>query len=505
MITTVEAQAVEAQAREPRAGIVRLLLTRGHLVLWSWRRLRPWLGFGGMAIALALLGVAATQLRSPILFRVRVPGLVAVVVLGVGLGFRGWIRLRARRRHRSRGAVALDVLAVVYGALLILVLLHGEVRFFQQRRRVLAAGGRAEIARWSRHMVVGYTSVASLRQLIARVELAGIFVTARNIHGRSAAQLRAEISSLQALNRRLGRPKLLIMTDQEGGAVTRLSPPLSPLPALGELVSGAGWRRRVRDQATRSADELRAIGVTMNLAPVVDLKIPLRRHLDLHTRLDERAISADPQRVAEAAEIYAEALWRRGVLATAKHFPGLGYVPQDTHQFAGRLSRSEADLLAADWLPYRRLAKASIPVAVMVGHVVATQIDPEHLASSSPVILDLLRREVGHQGLVITDDLCMTPIYRSPGGIAARARDALAAGVDLLLITYDPAQIYPTLDTLSRLSFTRVPKVALRLSAARLRLSRQLRREVAYTDTVEFYGLAIGGRYGAMSRLQPRS
>jgi beta-N-acetylhexosaminidase len=354
-----------------------------------------------------------------------------------------------------------------------------EWRFSEQRTRVLTAPP-ARLERWTRHMVVGYTSFEELRTLLEHVELGGIYVTARNVRGRQLREVRLELQRLQAIQRARGRPPLLVAADQEGGAVSRLTPPLAALPGLGEVARTPDWRGAVRQHARRQARALRRLGVTMNLAPVVDLVVPgIDRRFDTHTRLEDRAIGSEPSRVAEVAQLYAETLWQGGVLATAKHFPGLGYVPEDTHHLPGRLTRSKRELQIADWVPFERLAHGPTPSAVMVAHVRAERIDVKHLASTSALLVrQVLRRELGHRGLVITDDMCMSPIYYSEGGIAARTVEALAAGVDLVLISFDPDQIYPALaDLLKRgdaasptrlaQSLRRIKRIKARLAAFR--------------------------------------
>jgi beta-N-acetylhexosaminidase len=414
-------------------------------------------------VVLGLLTLAVMQLSSPLVGKRA--ALLWALIGAIGVG--GWRLARAGRRRWARGLVVWSLCALTVASV-------GWGHMALSRRRVLVAPD-ARLARWSRHLVVGYKDVEELAKLLQTTELAGIYITARNVRGRSVAAVRAELDRLQAIQRRRGGAPLWVMADQEGGEVARLSPPLPAQPALGRLIAAAERRRRgswpavVRVHARRQARQLRSMGVTMNLSPVVDLRVAIERRLDLHTRLEERAIASAPRRVAAVAELYARTLWRHGVLATAKHFPGLGYVAEDTHHLTGRLQRSEAELRKTDWLPFARLARADFPSAVMVAHVVVPAIDPHNLTSSSPAMITRLRQGLGHRGLIITDDMCMGPVYYSKGGIAARARDALAAGVDLILISHDPRQVYPTLSALAALPEARVPRDALAASRRRLR------------------------------------
>jgi len=288
-------------------------------------------------------------------------------------------------------------------------------------------------------------AIRTLAELLEKVELAGIFVTRRNVVGRSVGEVRAEIGRLQQIQTGRGRPPLLVAADQEGGIIARLSPPLDPVPSLAVVADTVGWRAAVTDYAQQKARNLRALGITLNFAPVVDLKDEsVTVTIDLHSLISKRAIAAAPERVAEVADLYVETLARHGVLATAKHFPGIGRVSADTHHFVGHLDRPRAELIASEWVPFKQLRQRQ--VAVMVSHVIVDQTDPVNPASSSRAMVhDVLRGELGHTGLVITDDLCMSPVVYAEGGVAGVAARSLRAGTDLLLIAWDPELVYPML------------------------------------------------------------
>jgi len=430
------------------------------------------LGLLLLVLVLLLVGLVASQVRSPYLALHRQQALVVLPILGaliLVVGSALW-----------RGGSRWWALLALWGIGLGVLPLSLEWRFKEQRARVLAAP-RADLERWSKHLVLGYTSFDELRAILEQMELGGIYVTARNVEGRGAAEVKLEIDRLQAIQHARGRPPLLVCADQEGGKVSRLTPPLKETGTPGEVARTPDWRGAVRDLAERQARALRRLGVNMNLAPVVDLVVPgIERTLDLHTALEDRAIGGDPGRVAEVAQLYSESLWRGGVLPTAKHFPGLGHVAEDTHHLTGELRRSKQELQIADWVPFERLARAGSPLAVMVAHVRVERIDVKHLASTSELLVHgVLRNELGHRGPVITDDMCMSPVYYSRGGIAARAVEALEAGVDLVLISFDPDQVYPTLaELLRRGDAVPAPRLAAsrqRIDAIRARLAQSPR------------------------------
>jgi len=244
-------------------------------------------------------------------------------------------------------------------------------------------------------------------------------------------------------------PPLFVMADQEGGEVSHLSPMLKPMPALATLVTdaGANLEKRARAYGVEQGRELAEIGINMNLAPVVDLRIPLQgKWLNLHTRIDQRAIAEDPEIVARVATAYGRGLAACGVQPTVKHFPGIGRLRADTHLVQASLQSSPGEQ-AADWLPFREVT-ANTGAAMMLSHVRLPDIDAKKPASLSRVVVqEVLRRADGkgwnYQGLLITDDLNMGAVYGE--GIGRAAISALNAGVDLILVSYDPDQYYRAL------------------------------------------------------------
>jgi len=366
---------------------------------------------------------------------------------------------------------------LLWVTLLATMLLTGlaEYRHSENRQRVMDADP-AQAQRLGRHFVVGYQALDQVRSLAARGLIGGIFIARRNVGDKTVAQLRDEIASLQAARTAAGLPPLMVTTDQEGGIVSRLSPPLQRRPALASVVAGIDDASRINAASAygeTQGRELADIGITVNFSPVVDLKTGREPQLlDFHSLIERRAISADPQQTAAVALAYAQALERAGVLATLKHFPGLGPVAEDTHHFGARLEQPIAQLQQHDWLPFRQVASHSNAL-IMLAHVVLEAVDPDNPASSSAAVVNgIIRGDWQHQGLLVTDDLTMAAAYNR--GLCRVTIDALNAGVDLLLIAYDHDKYYDAMAcAIEAAQSGRLDADRLRQSAARLhRLSR---------------------------------
>jgi beta-N-acetylhexosaminidase len=250
----------------------------------------------------------------------------------------------------------------------------------------------------------------------------------RNI-GR-AAEIRALVDELQAASG--GALPLLIATDQEGGQFLALGDDPTPFP--GAMALGATrdpeLARRVGEATGR---ELRALGVNVAYAPVCDVASNPR-----NPALGVRAFSDDPRLVGELAAAVAGGLGVAGVAACAKHFPGYGSIETDTHHALGRIDSTLDELQARDLLPFRAAFEAGTQL-VMAGHTAVRAItgDDDLPATLSTAILgDLLRDELGFDGVVVSDALDMAALGQGGAAIVDGVL-ALRAGVDLLLCAPD--------------------------------------------------------------------
>jgi beta-N-acetylhexosaminidase len=253
----------------------------------------------------------------------------------------------------------------------------------------------------------------------------GVILFERNCQ--SPHQIAELIDTLQqtALSKGPGIP-LIIAIDQEHGPVVRIKGGVTPFPSAWDI-GQLGYPALVRQAAGICGRELALLGITMNLAPVADL------FLDPANRvIGTRSFGKDPHKVATMVAAVVQGLQGEGVAACAKHFPGHGATAIDSHQKLPIIERSRIELEKAELLPFQQAIQVGV-AAVMPGHLLCPALDREQPATFSPTIIqDLLRQQLGFDGVVISDDLCMGALAQW-GGIEQRGCAALKAGVDILL------------------------------------------------------------------------
>lgn len=266
--------------------------------------------------------------------------------------------------------------------------------------------------------VEGTALSAQERTFLRDADPWGFILFARNVE--DPAQLRALTASLREA---VGRDAPILI-DQEGGRVQRMRAPhwREYLPALDQMERA---RDPLRAQWLRNrliAAELHAVGIDVNCAPLADLV-----EEQTHPVLRNRLYGGDVETVVAAARACAEGLLAGGVLPVLKHVPGYGRAHVDSHLDLPRVDVPLEELRARDFAPFRALA--DLPMA-MTAHIVMTAVDPARPATVSPIVMDAVRREIGYDGLVMTDDLSMQALSGTP---PERAQAALAAGCDIVL------------------------------------------------------------------------
>jgi beta-N-acetylhexosaminidase len=257
----------------------------------------------------------------------------------------------------------------------------------------------------------------------------GVILFARNFE--NAAQLQALTEEIHALR----EPHLLIGVDHEGGRVQRFRESFTALPPMRAL--GSLWDRDREAGRTAAhaagyiiAAELAAHGLDFSFTPVLDLDY------GASAVIGDRALHFDPIAVGALAAALISGLGDGGMAAVGKHFPGHGYVAADSHVAIPVDDRTLAEIQRKDLAPYRPAIAAGL-AGVMPAHVVYPRVDREPAGYSRVWLKDILRGELGFEGVVFSDDLSMAGASGA-GDHAARAHAALDAGCDVVLLCNDP-------------------------------------------------------------------
>ncbi len=270
---------------------------------------------------------------------------------------------------------------------------------------------------------------APLREALKGGALGGLIAFRRNF--RALPYLARALGEALGEGWGEGAPPLLAV-DQEGGRVQRLGPPVLQLPPAARL--GQGDPALTERAAEVLGRQLRALGLTMDLAPVLDVR---RRPDD--PVIGDRAFGERPENVIAHGGAFARGLARAGVLCCGKHFPGHGAASVDSHIALPRVALEPEAWRKVHLRPFEALA-AALP-AVMTAHLVAEGLDDELPATLSPRVLDeWLRGRLGFQGVVMSDDLQMGAL-RAFGALEEVAVRAVRAGCDALLVCEGTEQV----------------------------------------------------------------
>lgn len=326
--------------------------------------------------------------------------------------------------------------------------------------------------------------------------LAGVQLTGDNIIDR--AQVSATNAAVAAAFERTGRsfPPVLGV-DQEGGVVAHLRGIAADFPSFataGTAVAmrGREGRRAVRVAMRAKALELRELGFTWVFAPVADVTIGAA---DVTIR--SRSASSDPEVATAAVRAAVEGYVDAGIVSTTKHFPGHGSATQDSHETLPEIDVSRQGLAARELPPFRAAVGAGAP-AVMMGHLDVSSVAPGVPSSLAPEAYDLLRNDLGFEGVAITDSLGM-------GAVISHGRpavDALAAGADLLLMPADTPHTHGVVTKAIRrgdLSRERVEEAASRVVAVQLWQQRMSARRPVPADASDRVAVAAQELVAAVS------
>ncbi|MDX2112365.1 MAG: beta-N-acetylhexosaminidase [Alphaproteobacteria bacterium] len=269
----------------------------------------------------------------------------------------------------------------------------------------------------------GLRLTAEEKAFFRAVKPYGFILFARNCA--APDQVRALVADLHEAS---GRPTLPILIDQEGGRVARLKPPHWPAyPPAGSLAAlyardPQAAKHAVYLNARLMAEDLAALGITVDCAPLADLPVE-----GAHDIIGDRAFGRSPQQVIDLARAMADGLIDSGVVPVLKHIPGHGRARADSHEELPVVDSALELLRETDFVPFKALS--DLPMA-MTAHVVFTALDPDNMATTSVRVNDLIRGELGFAGLLMSDDLSMKAMK---GGFAERTNAALSAGCDVVL------------------------------------------------------------------------
>jgi beta-N-acetylhexosaminidase len=343
-----------------------------------------------------------------------------------------------------------------------------------QAQEVVRSMSAAELAG---QVIVGRwhgSDLVTASRMVEDHHLAGVQLTGDNIVDR--AQVGATTAAVTEAFERTGRGfPPVIGVDQEGGVVAHLRGITADFPSFataGAAVAqnGQEGRRTVRAAMRAKALELRELGFTWLFAPVADVTIG-----DADVTIRSRSASSDPKVAADAVSAAVKGYVDAGLVSTTKHFPGHGAATQDSHETLPEIDVTRQELEARDLPPFRAAVGAGAP-AIMIGHLDVSSLAPGVPTSLAPEAYDLLRENLGFEGVAITDSLGMGGVL-SPG--RRPAVDALAAGADLLLMPADTPHTHGVVTRAIRqgeLRRERVEEAAARVVAVQLwqrRMSRE--------------------------------
>ncbi|MGW0801734.1 beta-N-acetylhexosaminidase [Nonomuraea sp. NPDC002799] len=297
-------------------------------------------------------------------------------------------------------------------------------------------------------------------KVIAKYHLGGVILFPQNV--KSTPQV---VGLTNGMQRAAEQVPLLIGTDQENGLVSRMSALMTDFPGAAEI--GATKDPDLsRAVAKATGEELRALGVNLDFAPVADVNVNPRNPV-----IGRRAFGDDPKRVATMVAAAVKGFEDAKVAATAKHFPGHGDTSVDSHTGLPVIKHTRAQWERIDAPPFKAAIEAGVD-AVMSAHLVFPKLDPsgDPATLSKPILTGLLREKLGFQGVISTDALNMAGVRKkyNDGEIAVRA---LLAGADLLLMPNDLPKAHQAV--LAAVKSGRVSKQRLDQSVTRLLTLKQ--------------------------------
>lgn len=281
------------------------------------------------------------------------------------------------------------------------------------------------------HSFDGLTAPDAILDALRRGEIAA-FCLFRHWNVQSPAQVRELTTSLRSAAEQSGHLPPIIGIDQEGGQLIAIAEGATELP--GNMALGATRSTELAQQAGEVLGrELLAMGINLDFVPSLDVNVN-----PANVALGTRSFGDDPQLVAQMGAALIRGLQHVGVLATAKHFPGLGDTAVDSHYGLPVVLHDIQRLQTVELPPFRAAIQAGT-AAIMVGHVLANALDSQHVTSVSPAVVKLIRQGFGYGGLVMTDAMDMQAVTNL--GYRQSIDAALNASIDLVMLAHLPDQL----------------------------------------------------------------
>ncbi len=287
--------------------------------------------------------------------------------------------------------------------------------------------------------LVGTSISASEREMLLHPQTGGVILFTRNFE--SYDQLKSLVDEIHSLR----TPHLLVAVDHEGGRVQRFRDGFTHIPAAATYAHGYKRDKRKARELSHEcgwlmAAECRAAGIDMSFAPVLD------KGIGVSGVIGDRAFHASPEVIADLANAFMSGMSDAGMSATGKHFPGHGCVKEDSHISHPVDKRELNELMLDDMIAFERMIRFGL-AAIMPAHVVYPAVDSKPAGYSSIWLQQILRKQLGFQGVIFSDDLSMEAAG-VVGGFSERARAALHAGCDMVLVCNHTAEAELVLESL---------------------------------------------------------
>jgi len=331
----------------------------------------------------------------------------------------------------------------------------------------------------------GYSVPADFRKFMTDYNLGGVIYFKRNVQ--SPAQLAELSNEVQFSCRTATMPPVFISIDHEGGKVNRLVKPFTKFPGndyLGEL----GSPKIGFEFGVVLAKELKAVGINVNYAPVVDVYTNRDNSV-----IKNRAFSDDPEVCGKLGSAVCRGIQKMNVMAVAKHFPGHGDTKEDSHHELPRVSKSKEDMDNCELIPFRRVVRSRVE-GIMTAHILNDSLDPDYPATlSEKTIEGILRRDLRFSKIVFSDDMEMKAISEHYGADEAAVL-AIKAGCDVLIYRGDlglptgPMEAVIRAVEEKRIPLEHIEKAVQRISAAK-DVYVEAKKPVDVTEVGNFIGL----------------